>query len=137
MMNTWCGPRIIRSGRHHAVEALHASHGLPAGGGYADIAIKIHAAFELDSFVAWCPIVDVLNYIDDSAIGSSSRDTTIAKVTAVESMRECKKTSCELNAVLNFDKVSLIASSAELGLSICDELGVPRSTCKTSATYLG
>eukprot|EP00959_Pyramimonas_sp_CCMP1952_P390953 8192961-Pyramimonas_sp.AAC.1 len=55
VMNTWCGPRIIRSGRHHAVEALYATHGLPAGDGNAGIAIKIHAAFELDSFVARCP----------------------------------------------------------------------------------
>eukprot|EP00959_Pyramimonas_sp_CCMP1952_P282082 5896063-Pyramimonas_sp.AAC.1 len=72
-MNTWCGPRIIGSGRHHAVEALYATHGFPAGDGNADVAIKIYAAFELDSFVARCPAVDFLNYIDDSAMGSSSR----------------------------------------------------------------
>eukprot|EP00959_Pyramimonas_sp_CCMP1952_P386898 8108487-Pyramimonas_sp.AAC.1 len=137
VINTWCGPRIIRSGRHHAVEALHATNGLPAGDGNADIGIKIHAAFELDSFASRCPTVDFLSYIDDGAIGSSSRDITVANGTAVESMRGSRQTSDELNAVLNFDKVSLIASSVGLGHAICDELGVPRSTYKTSVTYLG
>eukprot|EP00959_Pyramimonas_sp_CCMP1952_P243982 5099972-Pyramimonas_sp.AAC.1 len=78
-----------------------------------------------------------MNYIGGSAIGSSSRYITIAKGTAVESMRKFRQTSDELNAVPNFDKVSLIASTVELGHAVCDELGVPRSTYKTSVTDLG
>eukprot|EP00959_Pyramimonas_sp_CCMP1952_P386989 8110317-Pyramimonas_sp.AAC.1 len=46
--NAWRSPRIIRLGKHHSVTPLFAICGLPAGGGYNDLAIKVHAYEEFD-----------------------------------------------------------------------------------------
>eukprot|EP00959_Pyramimonas_sp_CCMP1952_P465071 9487664-Pyramimonas_sp.AAC.1 len=78
-MNTRCGPLVIHGGRRRAVEALHATSGLPAGDSNADVAINVHAAFELGVLVTRCPAVDFRNNIDDSAIGRHSRDMFIAE----------------------------------------------------------
>ncbi|CAK0911086.1 unnamed protein product [Prorocentrum cordatum] len=101
VMNTWCGPRTIRSGRNHSLQPLHATNGLPADDCNADPAIKVHAEFEMDIFVARCFTIEPLKYIDGSAIGNCPSDITTAKRTAVESMQEFKAASGKLNAVLN------------------------------------
>eukprot|EP00959_Pyramimonas_sp_CCMP1952_P354268 7421949-Pyramimonas_sp.AAC.1 len=62
----------MRCGRHHAQVPLYTEHGLPAGDGFADFAIKIRSVMEMDAFLHRCPTVAMLNYIDDTAIGNAS-----------------------------------------------------------------
>eukprot|EP00959_Pyramimonas_sp_CCMP1952_P326149 6826868-Pyramimonas_sp.AAC.1 len=59
-----------------------------------------------------------------------------AKGVAVKSFTEFRTTSGSINAALNVAKVALIASSKELGKSICQEVGVNLDVLKDSATYL-
>eukprot|EP00959_Pyramimonas_sp_CCMP1952_P070390 1470078-Pyramimonas_sp.AAC.1 len=64
----WSCPRVIRLGRHRAQTALVATHGLPAGDGYSDLAIKVNAVDAFDTFVELAPFVDFQNYIDDTGL---------------------------------------------------------------------
>eukprot|EP00959_Pyramimonas_sp_CCMP1952_P436496 9140314-Pyramimonas_sp.AAC.1 len=64
VFNMWRRPRVIRLGRNHATAPLIARYGLPAGGGYSDLAMKVHAVDALDIFVQRAPTVDFQNYID-------------------------------------------------------------------------
>eukprot|EP00959_Pyramimonas_sp_CCMP1952_P267314 5589069-Pyramimonas_sp.AAC.1 len=74
IFNTWRGPRIIRSQRHHGEFPGFALRGVPAGDGVADIAIKVHALAEYDRHVCLHPLASSSSYIDDTAIGLHHAD---------------------------------------------------------------
>ena len=56
LFNTWRGPRIVRSQRHHGSCPSFAGRGVPAGDGIADVTIKVHALAEYDMYVCLHPL---------------------------------------------------------------------------------
>eukprot|EP00959_Pyramimonas_sp_CCMP1952_P196697 4113122-Pyramimonas_sp.AAC.1 len=55
VFNMWTSPRVIILGRNHATTPLIARYGLPAGDGYSDLAIKVHAVDAPDIFAQRAP----------------------------------------------------------------------------------
>eukprot|EP00959_Pyramimonas_sp_CCMP1952_P171051 3574133-Pyramimonas_sp.AAC.1 len=96
------------TGGHHSVTPLFAMCGLPAGDGYNDLAINVHAYAEFDEYISRCPAVDFLNYIDDTALSNGAKDEEIAVQVSVHAMIEFRRTSDKLSAGLNFDKIGLL-----------------------------
>eukprot|EP00959_Pyramimonas_sp_CCMP1952_P154135 3224788-Pyramimonas_sp.AAC.2 len=56
---------------------------------------------------------------------------------AVNAMAEFQRSSEKLSAVLDFEKIGLLASPKEIGTAAPDMLGWSHSTLKNGVSYLG